>query len=49
MKFAETMAYPYMYNSSSLSTYPGTTHLTYYKQKYPDLPAFYFDPLINLI
>lgn len=46
------IAFPYLYNS-----YPFQVHLSWYhtpnvlfiKTEDPDLPAFYFDPLINPI
>ena len=46
------IAYPYLYNSRPRSVHMGPYHyppLYYIKADDPDLPAFYFDPIINPI
>ena len=46
------IAFPYLYNSMPRSVALGTYHHTavqFIKAEDPDLPAFYFDPLINPI
>ena len=46
------IAFPYLYNSRPRSVKPGPYHhtpLCYIKADDPDLPAFYFDPILNPI
>jgi hypothetical protein len=46
------VAYPYLYNSLPRSVHLGWYHhpsIVYIKTEDPDLPAFYFDPVINPI
>ncbi|CAF3472146.1 unnamed protein product [Rotaria sp. Silwood1] len=46
------IAFPYLYNSSSYKLYLSWYHIpnvVFIKTEDPDLPAFYFDPLLNPI
>ncbi len=46
------IAYPHLYNSRPRSVQIGVYHhpsLVYARSEDPDLPAFYFDPIINPI
>ena len=46
------IAFPYLYNNIPFKVYLCTYHspnIVFIKTEDPDLPAFYFDPLINPI